>query len=55
MGIQMIVTGLSPELAARFGRRNRQGGQHFQLADTLDDVMLRTEEALLQEHRGAGN
>lgn len=51
MGIQMIVTGLSPELAARFGRRNRQGGQHFQLADTLDDVMLRTEEALLQEHR----
>lgn len=51
LGIQMIVTGLSPELAARFGHRNREGGQHFQLADTLDDVMLKTEEALLQEHR----
>ena len=51
MGIQMIVTGLSPELAARFGQRNRQGGQHFQLGGSLDDVMLKTEEALLQEYR----
>ena len=51
LGIQMIVTGLSPELSVRFGRRNRQGGQHFQLADSLDDVMLATEEALLQEYR----
>ncbi len=50
-GIQMIVTGLSPELAARFGQRNRKGGQHFQLGGSLDDVMLATEEALLQEHR----
>jgi SulP family sulfate permease len=50
-GIQMIVTGLAPDLAARFGRQNRQGGQHFQLSDSLDAVMLRTEEALLQEYR----
>jgi sulfate permease, SulP family len=47
----MIVTGLAPDLAARFGRQNRQGGQHFQLSDSLDEVMLRTEEALLQEYR----
>ncbi len=51
LGIQMIVTGLSPELSARFGRRNRQGGQHFQLGVSLDDVLLATEEALLHELR----
>ena len=45
------MTGLSPELAARFGLCNRQGGQLFQLADDLDAVMLRIEETLLQEHR----
>jgi sulfate permease, SulP family len=49
LGIQMIVTGLSPEIAARFGRRRRQGGQHFRLADNLDDVMLEIEESLLRE------
>lgn len=52
LGIQLILTGLSPELAARFGLRNRRDGQHFQLAESLDEVMLRTEEALLHEHRG---
>jgi sulfate permease, SulP family len=51
LGIQMTMTGLSPELAARFGRRNRQGGQHFLLADSLDDVMLQIEESLLEERR----
>ena len=51
LGIQLTLTGLSPDLAARFGRRSRQGGQHFQLADSLDDVMLGIEETLLQEHR----
>jgi sulfate permease, SulP family len=49
LGIQMIVTGLSPDIAARFGRRKRQGGQHFRLADSLDDVMLEIEESLLRE------
>ncbi len=51
LGIRMIVTGLSPEIAARFGRRNRQEGQHFQLADSLDDVMLQIEDDLLREAR----
>ena len=51
LGIQMTMTGLSPDLAARFGRRKRQGGQHFQLAESLDDVMLQIEESLLQEKR----
>jgi sulfate permease, SulP family len=51
LGIRMIVTGLSPDIAARFGRRNRQGGQHFQLAGNLDDAMLQIEEDLLQEAR----
>jgi sulfate permease, SulP family len=51
LGIQMIVTGLSPDIAARFGRRNRQAGQHFRLADNLDDVMLEIENGLLREAR----
>jgi sulfate permease, SulP family len=51
LGIQMIVTGLSPDIAARFGRRNRQAGQHFRLAGNLDDVMLEIEEGLLKEAR----
>jgi SulP family sulfate permease len=54
LGIQMTLTGLSPDLAARFGRRNRQRGQHFQLAGDLDEVMLKIEEALLQERRPEG-
>lgn len=49
LGIEMIVTGLSPDIAARFGRRKRQGGQHFRLADSLDDVMLEIEDILLSE------
>jgi sulfate permease, SulP family len=49
LDIQMIVTGLSPDIAARFGRRKRQGGQHFRLADSLDDVMLEIEDILLSE------
>ena len=48
-GIRMIVTGLSPDIAARFGRRNRAGGQHFELAGDLDDVMLQIEDDLLHE------
>ncbi len=50
-GIQLTLTGLSPELAARFGRRGRSGGQHFQLAGSLDDMMLGIEETLLGEVR----
>ena len=49
--IQMIVTGLSPEIAARFGRKGRAGGQHFQMADSLDDVMMQIEEGLLHDSR----
>jgi sulfate permease, SulP family len=51
LGIQMTLTGLSPDLAKRFGRRNRQHGQHFRLADNLDEVILKIEESLLQESR----
>jgi sulfate permease, SulP family len=51
LGIALTVTGLSPDIAARFGRRNRQGGQHFRLMGSLDEVMLQTEETLLHEHR----
>ena len=53
LGIEMIVTGLSPEIAARFGRRSRQGGQHFRLADNHDDVLLQIEEGLLHAARPA--
>lgn len=55
LGIQMIVTGLSPDIAARFGRRKREGGQHFRLADSLDDVMLQIEEDLLEGARAGRN
>ena len=50
-GIRMIVTGLSLEISARFGRRNQQGGQHFKLANNFDDVILKIEDDLLRESR----
>jgi sulfate permease, SulP family len=46
--IEMIVTGLSPKLAARFGRLERNSRQNFRLADDLDDVLLHLEEGLLE-------
>ncbi|MGB8812424.1 MAG: SulP family inorganic anion transporter [Paracoccaceae bacterium] len=52
-GTQLIMTGLSPKLAARFGRLNRNGRQHFRLANDLDDVLLQIEEDLLTSARGA--
>lgn len=53
LDIQLIVTGLSPGIAARFGRRTPQGGQNFKLADDLDDVLVQIEEGLLAEGRAA--
>lgn len=43
-GIQLIMTGLSPKLAARFGRLNAESRGHFRLADDLDEVLLQIEE-----------
>lgn len=47
-GTQLIMTGLSPKLAARFKRLNRRDRQHFRLADDLDDVLLQIEEDALE-------
>lgn len=46
-GIQLIMTGLSPKLAARFGRLNAESRGHFRLADDLDEVLVKIEEDLL--------
>jgi sulfate permease, SulP family len=48
-GMEMIITGLSPQLAARFGGNNTKKQGHFRIADTLDNVLAKIEDDLLAQ------
>jgi sulfate permease, SulP family len=52
-GIQLIMTGLSPKLTARFARLSAENRCHFRLADDLDDVLMQIEDDLLSGARDA--
>ena len=52
-GTQLILTGLAPKLAARFGRLNHDDGPpHFRLSDDLDAVLVQIEDDLLASAPG---